>query len=155
MRVEEDHRTGRPDPVRLRRPDGLGRRAASHASAAATAASTSPTILAVPAMQPKTSLTGASGGTSFATVRPFLVITTGIRYFRTSSITRRHRALNSPAGMVRMVASVGSWSRTCDHDSTGCRRLRADRASSAAGVTLAAPAKMTEVKYGGGAGTDP
>jgi hypothetical protein len=30
------------------------------------------------------------------------VITTGVRYFFTSSITRRHRALNSPAGIVLM-----------------------------------------------------
>jgi hypothetical protein len=47
-----------------------------------------------PAMQPKTSVAGSSGGTSLATGHPFLVITTGVRYFFTSSITRKHRALN-------------------------------------------------------------
>ena len=47
---------------------------------------------------------GGSTGTSLATCRPFFVMTTDVRYFRTSSITRRHRALNSPAGMLFMVA---------------------------------------------------
>jgi hypothetical protein len=78
----------------------------------------SPTILAVPAIHPKTSVAGASGGTSFATARPFFVMTTGVRYFFTSSITRRHRALNSPAGIVFMTPSPVSWSRARDHDNS-------------------------------------
>jgi hypothetical protein len=61
-------------------------------------------------MQPKTSVAGASGGTSFATGLPFFVITTAVRYFLTSSITRRQRALNSPAAIVFMVSSICSWS---------------------------------------------
>jgi hypothetical protein len=48
-------------------------------------------IVAVPAMQPNTSRLGSSGGTSLATGLPFLVMTTGVRNFLTSSITRRHR----------------------------------------------------------------
>jgi hypothetical protein len=83
---------------------------AFHVSAVSTGASISPTIRAVPAMQPNTSAAGASGGTSLATGRPFLVITTGVRYFLTSSITRRQRALNSPAGIVLMVSLIRSWS---------------------------------------------
>src|SRR2546428_1938602 len=91
--------------------------------------STSPMIVKRSAMQPNTSFLGSSGGTSFATGFPFLVMTTGVRYFLTSSITRRHRALNSPAGIVFMVSSMGSWSRPYDHDSIGsyhggCRNAR-------------------------------
>jgi hypothetical protein len=68
-----------------------------------TGDSTSPTILIFSAMHPKMVGFGSSGGTSLATGRPFLVIVTGVRYFLTSSITRRHLALNSPAGIVFMV----------------------------------------------------
>src|SRR5712664_4245625 len=50
-------------------------------------------------MQPKMLFGGSSAGTSFATGLPFFVMTTGVRYFLTSSITRKHFALNSPAGM--------------------------------------------------------
>ena len=38
-----------------------------------------------------------------ATGRPFFVITTGVRYFLTSSITRRQWVLKAPAGIVFMV----------------------------------------------------
>src|SRR5881409_3229106 len=95
-------------------------RAISHLSIGGrTGDSTSPRIFIVPAMQPNTSFLGSSGGTSLAPGFPFLVMTTGVRYFLTSSITRRHRALNSPAGIVFMVSSMGSWSRPYDHDSIG------------------------------------
>src|SRR2546430_3061914 len=90
-------------------------RAISHLSIGGrTGDSTSPRIFIVPAMQPNTSFLGSSGGTSFATGFPFLVMTTGVRYFLTSSITRRHRALNSPAGIVFKVSSMGSWSQHYD-----------------------------------------
>src|SRR5688572_30828888 len=115
MRVEDDQRAVRRARDGARR---RGRRAlpvASHAAAAITGFSMSPTMRAVPAIQPKTSVAGPSGGTSLATARPFFVITTGVRYFFTSSMTRRHRALNSPAGMVFMAASIGSWSSRRDH----------------------------------------
>ena len=57
-------------------------------------------------MHPNTSPAGVSGGTSLATGRPFLVITTGTRYFFTSSITRKQRALKTPAGIVFMGGSL-------------------------------------------------
>src|SRR5439155_911168 len=127
--VEKDHRFALCAPGRARFPfrgawpkfAAQGRRAMSHASSGGKTAvlSTSPMMVKRSAMQPNTSFLGSSGGTSFATGFPFFVMTTGVRYFLTSSITRKHRALNSPAGIVFvfMVSSMGSWSRRHDHDS--------------------------------------
>src|SRR3989454_874800 len=127
--VEKDHRVALCDCGRARfrfrgswpKFAAQGRRAMSHFSNGGKTAvfSTSPMIVKRSAMQPNTSFLGSSGGTSFATGFPFLVMTTGVRYFLTSSITRRHRALNSPAGIVFMVSSMGSWSQHYDHDSIG------------------------------------
>jgi hypothetical protein len=80
-------------------------------------------ISAVPAMQPNTSRAGWSVGTSFATGTPFLVMRTGSRRRLTSSITRRQRALNSPAGMVLMGASICPWSYDSDHTDQRQREL--------------------------------
>jgi hypothetical protein len=53
------------------------------------------------------------------------VITTGVRYFLTSSITRRQRALNSPAGIDLMVLPQPPWSCTRDHGNASlCQRQR-------------------------------
>lgn len=71
----------------------------------------SPTISAVPAMQPNTFGEASSAGTSLATGTPFLVITTGSRRARTSSRTRRQCYLNCPAGIVFMVPSKCLWSQ--------------------------------------------
>jgi alkylation response protein AidB-like acyl-CoA dehydrogenase len=54
---------------------------------------------------------------TLTTGRPALVMTTGVRDPFTSSITRRHRVLNSPAGIVFMVASPGSGSHGRDNNS--------------------------------------
>src|SRR5437667_241233 len=85
-------------------------RSTFQARAGKTGDSTSPTTFTVSAMHPKMSSAGSSTGTIFATGRPFLVITTGVRYFLTSSITRRQRALNSPAGIFFMVSPHRPWS---------------------------------------------
>src|SRR5262249_45183755 len=85
-------------------------RLAFHFVAGSTGDSTSPTNSTVPAMHPKTSFVGSSTGTSLATGLPFFVMTTGVRYFLTSSITRRQRALNSPAGIFFMDIPTWSWS---------------------------------------------
>src|SRR5712691_1726552 len=66
----------------------------------------SPAIRAVPAMQPKTSVSGVSGGTVLATGRPFLVITTGVRNLLTPSNTCRQCALNALANIVFTVSLV-------------------------------------------------
>src|SRR2546430_3360221 len=138
--VEEDHRFALRDCGRRRFPSrrsdptcaAHGRRAMSHSSKGGkmVVLSTSPMMVNRSAMQPNTPFLGASGGTSLATGLPFLVMTTGVRYFLTSSITRRHRALNSPAGIVFMVSSTGSWSPRRDHVST---RPPAARSSPLAG----------------------
>jgi hypothetical protein len=87
VRVEDNYRGARRAPGRLSRGETILRPAAPHVPAATTGASRSPAIRAEPVMQPKMSVAGASGGMSLATGRPILVITTGVRYFRTSSIT--------------------------------------------------------------------
>src|SRR5437879_8558840 len=60
----------------------------------------SPTISIFPARRPRMSGGLSSGGTSLASGFPRLVISTGMRLVRTSSMTCRHRALNSPAAIV-------------------------------------------------------
>src|SRR5204863_6160284 len=132
VRIEEDHRIALRDRARLAFLGDVRNRAAqrsrnaSHFSSGGRSGDfTSPMIVAVPAMQPNTSRLGSSGGTSLATGLPFLVMTTGVRNFLTSSITRRHRALNSPAGIVVMVSSMSPWSVYYDHSwavSTGLRQ---------------------------------
>src|SRR5207249_10849651 len=87
-----------------------GHRSTFQARAGKTGDSTSPTTITVSAMHPKMSAAGSATGTIFATGRPFLVITTGVRYFLPSSNTRRQRALNSPAGIFFMVSSHRPWS---------------------------------------------
>src|SRR5580704_2278347 len=74
----------------------------------------SPTIFIVPESLPRKSSEGSSAGTSLATGRPFLVITTGSRVDWTSSMTLRHRALNCPAGIVFMTTpdDYGHYSMT-------------------------------------------
>jgi hypothetical protein len=73
-------------------------------SSSGTAGDTmSPMTSTSPRMHPNTLSGWPSAGTSFATGRPFFVITTGSRVDRTSSMTLRHRALNCPAGIVLMT----------------------------------------------------
>ena len=71
----------------------------------------SPIISMVPFMLP-IKLAGLSTiGTSLATGRPRLVITTSFRCRCTSSSTERHFALNSPAAIcVLMTMVIVTWS---------------------------------------------
>src|SRR5262245_28690815 len=97
MRIQQDHRTD------------------FHARAGTTGASMSPTISAVPAIQPNTPRLGLSVGTNLATATPLFVMTTVSRRWRTCSITRRQCVLNSPADMVLIATSQGPWSHNTDH----------------------------------------
>ena len=81
----------------------------------------SPTIRTIPSRRPMKSRPTSSAGTNLATGFPRLVITTGSRVLRTSSINARHRALNSLAGILFMTSSkwtlvIITWSHQRDHE---------------------------------------
>src|SRR5712691_1012423 len=73
----------------------------SHASGS-IGDSISPTTRITPLSLPMNSRSGSSAGTHLATGFPRLVITSGSRVLRTSSIRVRHRALNSAAATFFM-----------------------------------------------------
>src|SRR5208282_3037705 len=97
-------------------------------SSSGTAGDTmSPTISTSPFMQPNTSSGCASAGTNLATGRPLLVMTTGSRVERTSSMIFKHRALNCPAGTVFMTApnDYGHYSVTISSITANSQELAA------------------------------
>src|ERR1700730_7951035 len=84
--------------------------------------SISPTILTLPAMNPKMSLFPASAGTILTTGAPRLVTTTGSPVACTCFMTVRQCALNAPAGICFMDFSFYPWSFYHDHGG-GSRRI--------------------------------
>src|SRR4030081_1473091 len=77
-------------------------RKTSQASGGSMGDSISPTLRITPLSLPMNYFFASSAGTSLATGFPRLVITTGSRVLRTSSIKARQRALNSPAPILFM-----------------------------------------------------
>src|SRR5205807_8580968 len=66
----------------------------------------SPRISILPLRLSNTRAAGSSGGTNLATGFPRLVITRGVRVFRTCSKSCKQCALNSPAGIVFIDAHL-------------------------------------------------
>src|SRR5258708_7789095 len=77
----------------------------SQSSMGVTGETMSPRISIFPARHPKILEGLSSGGTSLASGFPRLVISTGVRLVRTSSMTCKHRALNSPAAIVFIMVT--------------------------------------------------
>jgi hypothetical protein len=87
------------------------RRDAAHSLSSVTGRTTSPTIVARPAMMPSQSLraAGTRGGATSATGWPKRVMSTGLRVRFTRWRTARQVALNFDTGMLSMAGKL-AWS---------------------------------------------